>query len=132
MAAGWGRIRSAAPREVRPDSPSGAATTPDPEGLEPATRGRRAASPARKLEGEEQRAAERHSPAEKLGPPARHEGGAAQSAAEPARRGRSGRGRAVGASGAAAAATLVLGVVAAAAAAAAAAASAFQIGRAHV
>ncbi|XP_063555867.1 arginine-glutamic acid dipeptide repeats protein-like [Gorilla gorilla gorilla] len=83
-------------------------------------------TPRGELEGEEQRAAERHGPAEQLGPLARHEGDATQPATEPARRGRCGRGRAraeaVGARGAAAAPSLVLGVLAAAAAAAAASA----------
>lgn len=93
MAACWRRVKSIAPGKVRPDFPGGR-YDPRPRGprrLRAAHRaegapgpGVRAASPAGEFECEEQRAAERHGPAEQLGPPARHERGAAQPAAEPA------------------------------------------------
>ena len=110
-------------RPLRPSTPRPKPATRRPPGRGGAGPGVRAASPAGELECEEQRAAERHGPAEQFGPPARHEGGAAQPAAEPALRGSSrGRAEGAGARAAAATATLVLGVVAAAAAAAAASA----------
>lgn len=122
------RGRPTSPRETSDLRPRRPRADPALPGWRSSGHGARvpAASPAGELEGEEQGAAKRHGPAQQLRPPARHERGAAQPAAQPALRGRRRPGRAEGAGAlGAAAATLVLGVVAAAAPAAAAA-SAFR------